>query len=490
MGNARPEPNLYAEQTVLASIFFENELLDEFRDAITEEHFTEELHRRIWRYMIVLSDDLQDINPVTMAGKMNDDDLLDQMGGTQYFHQLINAVMTIGATRGYIDGLIDYKRRFDLWAFGDAVTYMTNNQEQTFDELLERIEGKFIEAQTGRRENERIWTMSEVLKETTEEALSVYRDGDKGVVGVPTGLEAFDDQTGGFRRGNFICLAGRPGMGKSAVAIQYALGAARAGIGVAFLSLEMKATEMGARVLSNYTLEANGGAGAITYENILKGKFANDEQYRQIVKAEAELGDLPLRIEDAGRKTTSQIRGICKRIKREMKREGIELGLVIVDHIGLISPEKDFRGSKVAEVEAITNELKGMAKILDIPVVGLSQLNRGVESRDDKRPTLSDLRNSGSIEQDADVVVFAYRPVYYLLKNPPAAGAPERIMWEEDVKTYRKIVDLIVAKNRHGAEGSIKLHCNIAFNLIRDRDMGVEEAIDEDIFSQSAMDFQ
>ena len=275
------------------------------------------------------------------------------------------------------------------------------------------------------------------------------------LAGISWGLEGLDRRTGGLKRGEMLVLAGRPGMGKTALGCCIARATASAGEPTFFASLEMGDTSLSDRILADVAYERHR---QIPYYSIANGNL-NDAQAMRVIEAARRQREWPLMIDPAPGLTVSQIAARARRQSQILERQGRRLGLVIVDHMHIVKPSNRYSGARVNEVGEISAALKGLAKELDVPVLALAQLSRQVENRDDKRPTMADLRDSGTIEQDADVVMFVYREAYYLERE----NAPVDLLI--DAKDQ---LEVIIAKQRNGPIGTVKLFCDIACNAVRD----------------------
>jgi replicative DNA helicase len=286
------------------------------------------------------------------------------------------------------------------------------------------------------------------------------------LTGISWGLQSLDKMTGGLKRGELVVLAGRPGMGKTALALCIARLTARAGEPTYFQSLEMGDVSLSDRNLADAAFEEGR---RIPYYDIANGNLT-DDQARRVIEAARLQRDVPLKIDPAPGLTVSQIGARARRHKQALERQGKRLGPVIVDHMHIVRPSNRYSGARVNEVGEISAALKGLAKELDAPVVALAQLSRKVEDRDDKRPNMADLRDSGSIEQDADAIIFVFREAYYLER---ATGETKE---KEDARVNLLVVggvqyqlEAIIAKQRNGPTGTVNLFCDIACNAIRDR---------------------
>ena len=290
-------------------------------------------------------------------------------------------------------------------------------------------------------------------------ASSAYKN-EEGIVGVPTGLRDLDNMLGGLHKSDLVIIAGRPSMGKTALATNIAFNAAKRILekqkksSITFFSLEMSSEQLSTRILSEQS--------RITSSNIRRGKI-NQDEFEKFIETSKNLENLPLFIDDTPAITISTLSNRARRIKR---LHGLDL--IIVDYIQLMKSGNYRNEGRVQEVAEITQGLKAIAKELNVPVLALSQLSRAVEQRDDKKPQLSDLRESGSIEQDADVVGFVFREEYYLEKLEPRAGTAEHVEWQEKMSLIHGQAELIIGKQRHGPTGIVRLEFESAFTKFKD----------------------
>jgi len=303
-------------------------------------------------------------------------------------------------------------------------------------------------------------SFEKALGETVDMAMRAFKN-DEGIVGVPTGLRDLDERLGGMHKGDLIIIAGRPSMGKTALATNIAFHAAKKIMenklgksSVAFFSLEMSSEQLSTRILAEQS--------RIRSNDIRRGKITQ-EDLEKFIEASKNINDLPLYIDETPAIKISTLANRARRIKR---LHGLDL--IVVDYIQLMTTGNFKYEGRVQEIGEITQGLKALAKELGVPVLALSQLSRAVEQRDDKRPQLSDLRESGSIEQDADVVMFVYRPEYYLEKNEPQAGTAEHITWQEKMSQVHNQALVIIGKQRHGPTGIINLEFESAYTKFKD----------------------
>jgi replicative DNA helicase len=299
------------------------------------------------------------------------------------------------------------------------------------------------------------------------DATSELIDGmvnDDGGSRLTTGITSLEKITGGWRRGQLALLAGRPSMGKSTVGVAMALASAKRDIGTAIFSLEMSRPEIAARMCSDLTWEPRD---RIEYAAGLGGKLNDQQVYRWAQAAQSQC-NLPLQIDDQAGLTIAEISARTKQISNEMARKGKTLGIVMVDHLGLVKASNRYSGNKVNETGEISAALKQLAKDHNVAVIALSQLSRGTEGRENKRPTLSDLRNSGDLEQDADLVMFTYRESYYLERMRHDPGTQKEMERQSLLEGTRNSLDILVAKNRNGPTDNITLFADMGCNVVRD----------------------
>ncbi|MGE0212214.1 MAG: replicative DNA helicase [Parvibaculaceae bacterium] len=470
-----PPHNLEAEQALLGAILINNEACDRVSGFLTPEHFFEGVHARIFDAASTLIRAGKLASPVTLKTFFERDATLNEIGGPAYLARLAASAATIINAEEYGRLVYELALRRRLIGIGTDVVNEAYDTvpEQTPRELIERAEQSLYEiAETGKY-GQGFQLFGAALTEAIDMANAAYqRDG--GLSGIATGLIDLDQKMGGLQKSDLIILAGRPAMGKSALATNIAYHIARnyraehnsdgtvtvldGGV-VALFSLEMSAEQLATRIISEQS--------EIPSELIRRGRIT-DEQFNSLVEVSRDLQSLPLYIDDTGGLTIAQVAARARRLKRQRG-----LGLLIVDYLQLLggSSRRAAEG-RVQEVSEITTGLKALAKELNVPVVALSQLSRQVENRDDKRPQLADLRESGSIEQDADVVMFIYREDYYLARKEPRPGSSEHLDWQQEMDKVNGIAEIIIGKQRHGPTGTVKLQFEASLtkfqNLVRD----------------------
>jgi len=449
----RTQPhNMDAERDLLGAILVNNEAASKVSGFLRAEHFYEPVHSRIFDAATLLIERGEIADPVTLKSYFDKDQALSDIGGAQYLAKLAASATTIINAENYGRIVYDLAMRRELIDLGEEIvnTAYESDIGQTATSQIETAEKQlFALAENGSHEGALTpvkVAVSEAVK-SIEEAFQ--RDGN--LVGVTTGLRDMDAKLGGLHNSDLLILAGRPSMGKTSLATNIAYNAAKAyrdtggqeGAPVGFFSLEMSAEQLVGRILAEAT--------EISSEKLRKGELTDDEFANKLVPQSALLSECPLFIDDTPAISIAAMRTRARRLKRSHG-----LGMIVVDYLQLMKGTG--RGdNRVQEISEVTQGLKAIAKELDIPVIALSQLSRQVENRDDKRPQLSDLRESGSIEQDADVVMFVYREEYYEGRKEPSDGTPEHLEWQERMAKVHNMAEVIVGKQRHGPIGIIKL---------------------------------
>ncbi|MCR9212628.1 MAG: replicative DNA helicase [Proteobacteria bacterium] len=446
--------NLEAEQDLIGAILVNNEAASKVSGFLLPQHFTEEVHSRIYEAATTLIERGEIADPVTLKSYFDNDSALSDIGGSQYLARLAASATTIINAEDYGRLIYDLAMRRELIILGEEIvnTAYDSDLEETSQSQIEEAEKKlFSLAENGAHEGALIpvrVAIGEALQ-SIEEAFQ--RDGN--LVGVTTGLRDMDGKLGGLHASDLLILAGRPSMGKTSLATNIAYNAAKAyhssggkeGAVVGFFSLEMSAEQLVGRILAEAT--------EISSEKLRRGDLSDDEFANKLVPQSALLSELPLYIDDTPALSIAALRTRARRLKRSHG-----LGMIVVDYLQLMKGSGRRSDNRVQEISEVTQGLKAVAKELDIPVIALSQLSRQVENRDDKRPQLSDLRESGSIEQDSDVVMFVYREAYYEERKEPSEGTPEHAEWQERMARLHNMAEVIIGKQRHGPIGNVKLH--------------------------------
>ena len=453
--------NIEAEQTILGSLLVNNEIFDEISDKIDDNYFYDPIHKKIYKTISNLISKGLLANPVTIKNFFNSNEELLEIGGVDYLLKLTNVSTTKNQIKYYSELLSDLYIRRQLINISEETLEESKNKnlEISGTNILENTERKLFEiAERGEFQRSFI-TFKDALKETIDMATAAYKN-DQGIVGVPSGLSDLDDRLGGLHKQDLIIIAGRPSMGKTALATNIAFHAAQNinkqdyKSSVAFFSLEMSSEQLSTRILAEQS--------RIKSNDIRRGKI-NQEDFEKFIEASKNLENLPLHIDDTPAITISALSNRARRLKR---KQGLDL--IVIDYIQLMKSSGYRNEGRVLEIAEITQGLKALAKELDVPVLALSQLSRQVEQREDKKPQLADLRESGSIEQDADVVMFVFREQYYLEKQEPKLGTAEHVEWQEKMNQVHNQAEIIIGKQRHGPTGLIKLEFESAFTKFKD----------------------
>ena len=460
-GYRTPPLNYDAERALLGAILVNNPAYEKVSDFLKPEHFADPVHGRIYAATGKLVERGQIADPRTLKNFFEQDGALADIGGSGYLARLAEESVTVLNAAEYGRIIHDLALRRELITLGNDVVNdaYIHDLEVAATDLIESAEqGLFELATTGQYEGG-FQTFGRSLETAIREAEAAFKR-ESQLTGVATGLKDLDKLLGGLHSSDLIILAGRPSMGKTALATNIAFHAARQfreerdeqggttvkdGAIIAFFSLEMAAEQLATRILSE---ESRVGS-----DKIRRGDISTDD-FQRIFQTSQELSALPLYIDDTAALTISAIRTRARRLKRSRG-----LGLIIVDYLQLLTGSSRQRNeNRVQEVSEITRGLKALAKELDVPVVALSQLSRKVEERDDKRPQLADLRESGAIEQDADVVMFIFREEYYVARREPKEGTEEHMEWMQAMEKVHNLAELIIAKQRHGPIGKVTLY--------------------------------
>lgn len=421
-----PPQNLEAEQAVLGAILLQAEALITAMERVSTEDFYDKSHQLIYESMIQLSEDNQPIDLITLTSLMQDKGQLEDIGGVSYLAKLAQAVPT-AANVDYYAQIIEEKSMLRR-LIRTATTIVSEGYAggEDVSGMLSDAERKILEI-SNRRSSSGFIAIRDVLMEVFDKVETLYQN--KGnTTGIPSGFVDLDKMTSGFQRNDLIIVAARPSVGKTAFALNIAQNVAvRANETVAIFSLEMSAAQLVQRMIC---AEANLDA------NVMRnGEFKGDDDWSKLTMGIAALSEAEIYIDDTPGITVADIRAKCRRLKKEKG-----LGMIVIDYLQLIQGRGKSGENRQQEVSEISRTLKQIARELDVPVIALSQLSRGVEQRQDKRPMMSDLRESGSIEQDADIVAFLYRDDYY------------------NQETEKKnIIEIIIAKQRNGPVGTVEL---------------------------------
>lgn len=458
--------NQEAEQGLLGALLVDNRTYEKISDITKPPHFYLPAHQRIFEAIVKLIDRGQTASPVTLKNYFQQDADLQQVGGAEYLADLAANVIGVMNAAEYAATLYDLFLRRELIALGEEVVNQAfaHTLDADAKTAIEQAETKLYQlAETGESKGSFITLRDSVITAIAHAEKAFKTEGH--VTGVTTGLLDMDKKLGGFQNSDLLILAGRPSMGKTALATNMAFNAAKRyaesggaeGARVGFFSLEMSADQLATRILADQS--------GISGDAIRKGNIKQDD-FRAFVEASQKLSQIPFYIDDVPALTIGAIRTRARRLKRQ---HGLDL--LVIDYLQLLrgTGSRQSESNRVLEVSEITRGLKAIAKELQIPVLALSQLSRQVEQREDKRPQLSDLRESGSIEQDSDVVMFVYREEYYLSRAEPEPGTEKHMKWQENMERSHNIGECIIAKQRHGPIGTVRLHFNP--NLTRFSDL-------------------
>jgi replicative DNA helicase len=461
--------NIEAEQALLGAVLMNNEAFDRVSDFLDPSHFYEGIHGEIYDVARTMIRAGKSANPITLKSYIPERDL----GGTsvaRYLVQLVTSVTTTINAAEYGRIVYEMAMRRTLITIGDEIS------QRAFDappddaprQQIETAERQlYALAESGRYEGG-FQSFDKALKTALDMAAAAYRR-DGGLSGIATGLRDLDGQMGGLQKSDLIIIAGRPAMGKTSLATNIAYNIARIfkprrkedgsieaadGGRVGFFSLEMSAEQLATRIIAEQS--------SVSSSDIRRGKIQHDEFIR-ISEAAAEMQRAPLFIDQTGGISIAQLTARARRLKRQ---HGLDL--IVIDYLQLLAGSGRRSDNRVQELTEITTGLKALAKELEVPVIALSQLSRQVENRDDKRPQLSDLRESGSIEQDADVVMFVYREEYYLKGKEPTPGTPEHMTWQDEMAKVHGRAEVIIGKQRHGPTGTVQLQFDASVTRFSD----------------------
>lgn len=447
-----PLVNTALEAELLGGLMLDNSSVDRVADLVQAEHFSEAILGRIFQAIVHDVARGQPANALTLKGYFDRDPDIAQLGGIVFLARLTGNYR--GSPLAQVAGTVaDLARRRQmrsgLRTVSDAcedLTVAVGEITTRADMALSAHAGDTVHQPTG--------------GECFDELILSF---DEGCHGVRCGqIPALDDLLGPLRPKQLIIGAGRPGMGKTAVALSYAVGAARAGHGVLFISLEMSSTELAGRMAADMCFDGQGG---VPYPAI-RDRDLNPWQRRKVVEAGSAMHALPLHVVDIGHLTTGRLSMLARRHARRFEARGHRLELIVIDYLQLLSPDQRGRSNYEA-VSEVSRALKALAKDMGCAVLALAQLSREVEKRPDRRPQLSDLRDSGQIEQDADAVLFLLREEYYLRQSEPDLTDPSRATWEQAMQDYAGKIEFILAKRRDGIAGTAVGAFHGAFQAVR-----------------------
>jgi replicative DNA helicase len=462
--------NVEAEAAFLGALLIDNRVSEELGVPLADSHFFEPVHARIFLRIQQLLDRKAVVTPVTLKPFFEADEALKELGGTTYLMRLTANSLGMLAAKALAEQIYELALLRELVAVGRELVTRAMDTSETVAPLdqIEAAEAALYavaDGASGTREAQSFRTAAL----TAITAIEAAKNSGGHISGKTTGLTSLNEKIGGLHDSDLIIVAGRPGMGKTALATNIAFNAAnrlltdqqigilpKASIGAAtaFFSLEMSADQLATRILAEQS--------GISSEALRMGKISNDD-FQSLARASQRLAELPLYIDDTPALSIAALRSRARRLKRRYN-----IGLIVVDYLQLLQGTgRANNDNRVNEISEISRGLKTLAKELSVPVIALSQLSRAVEQREDKRPLLSDLRESGSIEQDADMVWFVFREDYYLASREPREPQPhgddhkvidDHKKWQEEMEKIYGTAELIIAKQRHGSTGKVRLH--------------------------------
>lgn len=429
MAERKLPQNLEAEMAVLGCSFLTNYALDKVCEELDSDMFISEPNRRIFDAIKSLHQSKIPLDSATVKNEIEKKGSINLIGGIEYLSEVIDSVITAANVDYYIDIVREKALRRKLIDVTNTITSSAYDEEENTNDLIDEAERKIFSVTKARKAGE-FKTIGEVMRSTQQELERLAKNQNE-ITGIPSGFYDLDKLTSGFHPNELIILAARPAMGKTAFGLNLAVNAAqKTDKAVAIFNMEMSAEQLAIRMIA--------AAGGIELSKLKTGRLEHND-WKKVNEAMSELGDTNLYIEDSSGMTISEIRAKCRRLATQEKG----LGLVVIDYLQLITGSAKYEGNRQQEVSEISRSLKTMAMELKIPVIALAQLSRSVELRENKRPIMSDLRESGSIEQDADIVAFLYRDDYY---NKPAGDS-----------SNVSITELIIGKHRNGGTGTIEL---------------------------------
>jgi len=451
--------NIEAEQAVIGSILLTNEVFDEINTIVSHLNFYDPMHQKIFNAIENLIYKGMLANPITLKNYFENEK--DDINIPEYLVKITKFSTSSRQAIEYSKIIYDMFVRRELIKISENTidTAKLNDLNISGQNIIENSEKLLFDLAEKGSFNSSLVKFDEALKFTIEMASNAYKN-EEGIVGVPTGLTDLDDRLGGLHKSDLIIIAGRPSMGKTALATNIAFNAAKKlqekgkKSSIAFFSLEMSSEQLSTRILSEQS--------KIKSNDIRRGRIS-DEQFDRFIETSKNISELPLYIDETPAISIAAVSNRARRIKRLFG-----LDMVVVDYIQLMRAPNNKDG-RVQEISEITQGLKAMAKELSIPVLALSQLSRAVEQRDDKKPQLADLRESGSIEQDADVVMFVFREAYYLEKKEPRPATVEHAEWQAKMNEVSNLAEIIIGKQRHGPTGNVMLEFEAMFTKFKDR---------------------
>ncbi len=451
--------NIEAEQAVIGSILVNNEIFDEINTVISDINFYDPMHQKIFGAVESLIYKGMLANPITLKNHFEDEK--DDLNVPEYLVKITKFSTSSRQAIEYSKIIYDMFVRRELIKISEQTidSAKLNDLDMSGKTIIENSEKLLFDLAEKGSFNSSLIKFDEAMKQTIEMASAAFKN-EEGIVGVPTGLRDLDDRLGGLHKSDLIIIAGRPSMGKTSLATNIAFNAAQKlqdsqkKSTIAFFSLEMSSEQLSTRILAEQA--------RIRSNDIRRGRIS-DDQFDKFLETSKNISELPLYIDETPAISIAAMSNRARRIKR---LSGLDM--IIVDYIQLMRGTSFNKDGRVQEISQITQGLKAIAKELSIPVVALSQLSRQVEQRDDHKPQLSDLRESGSIEQDADVVMFVYREGYYLQRKEPREATVEHAEWQAKMNEVAHLAEIIIGKQRHGPVGKVTLEFEEQFTKFKD----------------------
>ncbi len=450
--------NIEAEQSVIGSILLSNDIFDEISIILSSKNFFDPMHQKIFNALekLIYSGTLA--NPITLKNYFENEK--DELNVPDYLVKVTKFSTSSRQSIEYSKLIYDLYVKRELIKISENIIDVAklNDLDNDGQSIIENFEKNLFDLAEKGSFTSSIVKFDEAMKSTIEMASSAYKN-EEGIVGVPTGLTDLDDRLGGLHKSDLIIIAGRPSMGKTALATNIAFNAAKniqdkgEKSTIAFFSLEMSSEQLSTRILAEQS--------RIRSNDIRRGRIT-EEQFDKFIETSKNISELPLYIDETPAISIAALSNRARRIKRLYG-----LDMIVVDYIQLMRAS-NFKEGRVQEISEITQGLKALAKELSVPVLALSQLSRAVEQRDDKKPMLADLRESGSIEQDADVVMFVYREAYYLEKKEPRPATVEHAEWQAKMNDVSNLAEIQIGKQRHGPTGNIMLEFEAEFTKFKD----------------------
>ena len=451
--------NIEAEQSIIGSILLSNEIFDDINIHLNAKNFYDPMHQKIFSAIEKLIYSGMLANPITLKNYFENEK--DELNVPDYLVKITKFSTSSRQAIEYSKLIYDLFVKRELIKISENIidTAKLNDLDHDGQTIIENFEKSLFDLAEKGSFSSSLVKFDEAMKLTIEMASSAYKN-EEGIVGVPSGLTDLDDRLGGMHKSDLIIIAGRPSMGKTALATNIAFNAAKKiqddgrKSSVAFFSLEMSSEQLSTRILAEQS--------RIKSNDIRRGRIS-EEQFDKFIETSKNISELPLYIDETPAISIAALSNRARRIKRLFG-----LDLIVVDYIQLMKGTTFNKDGRVQEISQITQGLKAVAKELSVPVLALSQLSRAVEQRDNHKPQLSDLRESGSIEQDADVVMFVYREAYYLERKEPRPATVEHAEWQAKMSEVSNLAEIMISKQRHGPTGNIMLEFEAMFTKFKD----------------------